>query len=1058
MSLSDVAIKRPVFTSMLSLCLLVLGLLGFKRLGTDLFPDVTFPIVTVSTVYRGAGPGEVETQVVKPLEDAVAGISGIDKIHSFSRENAGVVVVQFKLTENIERAAQEVRDKVSAASSKLPKGADAPVVTRIDVGAAPILTYAVSGDLPSRDLRKLVQDKLQPTLQQLDGVAEVRITGGDVREVQVDIDIDKAKAAGVSPAEISQRIGAENLNLPAGRLLLGPTELTVRTLGEFKDLQELAALPIAASKAGSQVRLGEIATVTDGSAERRTEARLNGQAALIVEVVKQPGSNTVKAADGVKKALRAIAPSLGHGFRTTLLVDQSELIRANAEEVYVALVFGGAMAILIILLFLLDPRGTFISALALPTSVIGTFFVMFVLGYTLNQMTLLALSLAIGLLIDDAVVVREAITHRLDRGEDPFTAAARGTREVGLAVLATTFSLVAVFVPVAFMPGIVGQFFKQFGFTISAAVLISLFISFTLDPMLSARLVKQRKPGEVLREHPAARGLRRTFEALERAYARALGAVLRHKWVSFIAAIAVTVLSFVATSGLRSEFIAVEDRSQFIVDLQLPDSASLVLSEQRAAEAETALRRLPEVRDVYAIIGPNGEANKVKLRALLTPKKERKRGILALKDAARQALQGLPAARVFVSDPPTIEGLGDFFPVIVRITGPEMKTLDQQGAVVADMLRKLRGTVDVKIDSNPPKPELAVHLDRVRAADLGLSAAQIATQLRLAVDGEVPARLREGKDEYDIRVRLAERDRRSPDRIQQMDIFSARGPRTLADVAQVSLQDGPSVIEHENRERQIAVVSQLGQGAALGEIAEGLRRQIAERPLPPGYGIVYDGQMKTFDEQNQAFSGAFGLAFVFIFMVLASQFESLKHPFTIMVSLPLALIGARLALLVTGRNLSLGAMIGIILLMGLVTKNAILLVDGALQHIREGDGVDAALLKAGPRRLRPILMTSLAMAIGMVPTAVGSGTGSEFRSPMAIAVIGGVLTSTVLTLLVVPVVFAGIEKLPSAALALFRRKPADTTLPSAASDGAGPGPAHPAGEPDRLAPPAAAQG
>jgi hydrophobe/amphiphile efflux-1 (HAE1) family protein len=1053
MSLSDVAIKRPVFTSMLSLCLLVLGLMGFKRLGTDLFPDVTFPIVTVSTVYRGAGPGEVETQVVKPIEDAVAGINGIDKIHSFSRENAGVVVVQFKLTENIERAAQEVRDKVSAVVSKLPKGADAPVVTRVDIGAAPILTYAVSADLPSRALRKLVEDKLQPNLQQIDGVAEVRITGGDIREIQVDIDLDKAKAAGVTPTEIAQRIGSENLNLPAGRLALGPTELTVRTLGEFKDVQELADLPIAASKTGSQVRLSEIATVTDGAVERRTEARLNGQSALIFEVVKQPGSNTVKAADEVKKALSAIAPSFGHDFRTTLLIDQSELIRANAEEVYVALVFGGAMAVLIILLFLLDPRGTFISSLALPTSVVGTFFVMFVLGYTLNQMTLLALSLAIGLLIDDAVVVREAITHRLDQGEDPFIAASRGTREVGLAVLATTFSLVAVFVPVAFMPGIVGQFFKQFGFTISAAVLISLFISFTLDPMLSARLVKQRKPGEVHRENPVARALRQSFEALERRYERVLGAVLRHKWVSFLAAIALTVVSFAATSGLRSEFIAVEDRAQFIVDLQLPDSASLALSEQRATEAEEALKRLPEVRDIYAIVGPNGEVNKIKLRALLTPKRERKRGILAMKDAARQALRGLPAVRVFVSDPPTIEGLGDFFPVIVRITGPDIKTLNQQGEVVAGMLRQMRGTIDVKIDSNPPKPELAVNLDRVRAADLGLSAAQIATQLRLAVDGEVPARLREGKDEYDIRVRLAERDRKSPDRIRQMDIFSAKGPRTLADVAQVTLQDGPSVIEHENRERQIAVSSQLGQGAALGEIAQTLRKQIAANPLPPGYGIVYDGQMKTFDEQNEAFGGAFALAFVFIFMVLASQFESLKHPFTIMVSLPLALIGARLALLLTGRNLSLGAMIGIILLMGLVTKNAILLVDGALQHLREGDTVDAALLKAGPRRLRPILMTSLAMAIGMVPTAVGTGTGSEFRSPMAIAVIGGVITSTFLTLLVVPVVFAGIEKLPAFALGLFRRN----KLAPGASDAADTSPGHPAGRPDGLKPNAAAE-
>jgi len=1011
MSLSDVAIKRPVFTSMMSVCLLVLGLMGLKRLGTDLFPDVSFPVVTVTTVYRGAGPGEIENQVVKPIEDAVAGISGIDKIHSFSRENAGVVLVQFKLSENLDRAVQEVRDKVASVTSKLPKDADAPLISRVDVGAAPILTYAMSSSLDSQKTRKMIEDRLQPALQQLDGVAEVRVTGGDVREIQVDIDLDKARAAGTSPYEIAQRIGAENLNLPAGRLSLGPTELTVRTLGELRNAEEIRDLPVSVGKTGSQVRLGEVAAVTDGVAERRTLARLNGQDAIIVEIVKQPGSNTVQVADQTKAKLAEMLPALGHGFKTTLLIDQSELIRANAEEVYIALFFGGAMAVLIILLFLLDPRGTFISSLALPTSVIGTFFVMFVLGYTLNQMTLLALSLAIGLLIDDAVVVREAITHRLDRGEAPAVAASRGTKEVGLAVLATTLSLVAVFVPVAFMPGIVGQFFKQFGITISAAVLISLFISFTLDPMLSARLAKARKPGEVKKEAKVARVLREAFESTERWYERVLRTVLKHKWVSFGTAIAVTVVSFALTSGLRSEFLSVEDRSQFIVDLQLPDSASLDLTAQRSAQAEKLLRAMPEVKDVYAIIGLNGEANKVKMRALTVPKKARKRGILALKDAARPALANLPATKVSISDPPAIEGLGDFFPIMVRITGPDLKVLNEQGRWIADALRRIPGTVDVKIESNPPKPELAIAVDRTRAMDLGLSAGQIAAQLRLAIDGEVPAKLREGKDETDIRVRLAERDRKNPDRVRGMDLFSPRGVRQLSDLARVSLQDGPSVIEHENRERQIAVFSQLGTGAALGEVAEKLKAEIGKHPLPAGYSVIYDGQMKTFNEQNEAFSAAFGLAFIFIFMVLASQFESLKHPFTIMVSLPLALIGARLGLLLAGKNLSLGAMIGVILLMGLVTKNAILLVDGALQHIREGDPVDEALLKAGPRRLRPILMTSFAMAIGMVPTAIGTGTGSEFRSPMAIAVIGGVITSTALTLLVVPVIFAGIERL-----------------------------------------------
>src|SRR6267142_2942605 len=1030
MSISDVAIRRPVFTSMIALCLVVLGIMGVNRLGTDLYPDVTFPVVMVTTVYKGAGPGEIETQVTKPLEDSIAGISGIDKIHSWSRENASTIAVQFKLTESLDRATQEVRDKVAQAQSSLPKDADLPKVSRVDISAAPVLTYAVSADTSSQRLRKLIEDRVQPSLQQIEGVAEARITGGDVREIQVDLDLDKVKAVGTSPYEIAQRIGMENLNLPAGHLALGPTELTVRTLGEFKNVGQLRELPIATSKTGSQVRLDEVATVTDGVAERRTIARLNGRDAIILEVVKQPGSNTVKVADTVKKSLARLEPALGNGFKAKLLIDQSEMIRANAHEVYIALFFGGAMAIVIILLFLLDPRGTFISSLALPTSVIGTFFVMYLLGYTLNQMTLLALSLAIGLLIDDAVVVREAITHRLDRGEDPATAASMGTKEVGLAVLATTFTLVAVFVPVAFMPGIVGQFFKQFGITISAAVLISLFISFTVDPMLSARLAKQRKPGEVVVRNRAARFFEGMFQGWERFYERVLAWVLAHKWTTVGMTVLTLVLSLVAARGLGSEFMAVEDRGQMIVDLKLPDSASLDLSGQRAGEAEARLRKIPEVTDVYSIVGVNGEVNKVKMRALLTPKQSRKKTISRLKDEARSALSGaLPATQVAISDPPTIEGLGDYFPIMMRVVGPDLRELDKHAQFIADTLKANGGTADVRIESNPPKPELAIDIDRTRASDLGLPAAQIATQMRLAIQGEVAAKLREGKDETDIRVRLSERDRSNPDRIGSMDLFSQKELRKLSDVARGSLQDGPSVIEHEDRERQIAVYSQLGTGAALGDIAAALRKAVVEHKLPAGYNVVYDGQIKTFDEQNSAFAGAFALAFVFIFMVLASQFESVKHPFTIMVSLPLALVGALLGLLLTGKHLSLGAMIGVILLMGLVTKNAILLVDGALQRLREGADVDTALLKAGPRRLRPILMTSFAMAIGMVPTAIGTGMGSEFRAPMAIAVIGGVITSTALTLLVVPVIFAGVEKLSFARL--LRRKKDRPVLVSA---------------------------
>ncbi|MBM7119377.1 efflux RND transporter permease subunit [Archangium primigenium] len=1012
MLLSDVSIRRPIFTAMMSLCLIVLGVMGFGRLGTDLFPDVAIPVVVVNTVYKGAGPGELETQVIKPLEDAVAGISGVEKIHSFSRENVGTVVVQFKLSANLDRAVQEVRDKVSGVANKLPQDADAPVVSRVDISAVAVLTYAASAQADSRTVRKLIEDKLKPALAQLEGVADVRINGGDVREIQVDIDLDKARAVGVSASEVGQRIGMENLDLPAGRLQLGSTELTVRSLGQFKSVEELRQLPVAQSRTGAQVRLEEIATVTDGAAERRTTTRLNGNDAVILEVVKQPGSNTVAVSDAVKKAMATLGPTLGHDFQATLLIDQSVPIKENAHEVWVALIFGGAMAVLIILVFLLDPRGTFISSLALPTSVVGTFFVMYALDYSLNQMTLLALSLAIGLLIDDAVVVREAITHRLENGEDPVSAASKGTSDVGLAVLATTLALVAVFVPVAFMPGMVGKFLQQFGITISVAVLISLFISFTLDPMLSARLAKQRKPGEHHQENALARSIRGFLDGSERVYARILRATLNHKWLTMGVTVAVLVMSFGVASRMGVEFMSPEDRSQFLVQLILPDASNLEQTGARVAQAEKLLRGIPEVTDIYSIVGENGDVNKARIRVLTTQKHERTRGIQAIKEEARERLAPeLVATRLMMMDPPVIDGLGgDFYPIIVRVTGPDLAKIHEESERLAGYLRDIKGTSDVRVDFNPPKPELAIEIDRARAKDLGVSAAALAMQLRLAIGGDVSAKLREGVDETDIRVRLSAKDRDTPERVGQLLVATPKGMVPVSDVARVELRDGPSVIEHENRQRQIAIYSQL-KDAPLGDVANQFRAQVAAHPLPPGYSLIYDGQMKMLTEQNDAFGVAFLMAFVFIYMVLASQFESLLHPFTIMVSLPLALVGALLGLALGGFHVSMGAMIGIILLMGLVTKNAILLVDGALQYLREGATVDEALMKAGPRRLRPILMTSAAMAIGMVPTAIGQGVGSEFRAPMAIAVIGGVITSTFLTLLVVPVVFAGVEHL-----------------------------------------------
>ncbi len=1022
MTLSDLSIKRPVFTTMMSLLLIVLGLLGVSRLGTDLFPDVSFPFVAITTVYRGAGPAEIEAQVNKPLEDAVAGIQGVDTIQSFSRENVGLVFVQFKLSVPLDRAVQEVRDKVAGVQN-LPSDVTAPKVSRIDIGAAPILTYAVNADMESSELRQLIKDKIEPALSQIEGVAQVRTIGGDQREIRIDVDLDKAKSAGVAPAQIAERVGMENVDVPAGRFDLGPTELTVRSLGQFKSVDDIALLPIARNtQQGTQVLLNEIATVTDGVADRRTIARLNGKEAVIMEIVKQPGSNTVEVAKIVKERIVELTPQMGHGFGTSVLIDSSIMIEENAKEVWIALIFGGFMAVLIILIFLLDLRGTIISSLALPTSVIGTFFVMFALGYTLNQMTMLALSLAIGLLIDDAVVVREAITHRLEQGESPASAASNGTKDVFLAVLATTLSLVAVFIPVAFMPGIVGMFFKQFGLTISAAVTISMFISFTLDPMLSARFSKALGPDGHSKENAVARNLRKLFEATERFYGRLLGWTLINRWKTALITLVIIVGSLGAASTLGNDFMVPQDRATMIVQLKLPEGSSVSESQTRAVQAEEMLRALPDVTDIYAIIGadPNGmggDANMVRFRVLTKPRAERAMSLVDLKQAARDRLSALPATEIAIIDPPDIEGLGDFFPIMIYVMGPEFDGLTNEANRISDVMKSLKTKAglpmvgDIRVVTNPPKPELAIDIDRARASDTGLSAAALGMQLRMAMNGQVAGKLRQGSQETEIVVRLQEKDRASPESLAALEVFTPSGPRAIGDVASLSIKETPSVIEHFNRERRVMVLASPSANASLGEVATALQARLEAEPPPEGYTLFYDGQMKVLAEQNSAFLLVIVLAFAFVYMVLASQFESFKHPFTIMVSVPLALVGALLALVVTGWSITLGAMIGLILLMGLVTKNAILLVDQMLQNLREGQDLDAAILSAGPRRLRPILMTSAAMAIGMVPTALGRGQGFEFRAPMAIAVIGGVLTSTFLTLFVVPLVFAVFEKL-----------------------------------------------
>ena len=1028
MNLSAIAIRRPVFTVMLMAAVLVLGIMGFKRTGTDLFPDVSFPVVMVTVPYPGASPGEVEELISKHVEDAVVGLNGIDRVRSFSREGSSQTWVMFKLGTDLDGAATEVREHIAQVRYKFPTDAKEPVIGRFDVSAAPIRTYALRGEGSLSGARKFADDVIKPELEQVKGVAAVVVQGGGVREIQVDLDRARLDALHLSPSMVAARLRAENVNVPAGRFDEGTREINVRTVGEFPGVDAIRNVIVATAPDGSSVRLRDLATVTDGFEEQRTLARVNGVEAVTFDIVKRSGENTVAVADAADARLETLKRRFPKGMEASLIVDQARFIRSSVEQVQHDLVFGGIMAILVILVFMLDLRSTLISGVALPTSVIGTFFFVYLFGYTLNMMTLLALSLSIGLLIDDAVVVRENIFKHLEHGKQPLQAALDGTKEISLVVLATTATVVAVFLPVAFVPGMVGQFFRQFGNTVIAAVVLSMFVAFTLDPMLSSRFSKAL--GEKADSFDfVKRPFRWFFAHLDGVYRLMLGWAVRRKLVVGLLAVG----SFVAIIAVLMplvgfDFVNVEDRGQYVVEAEMPTGTSLTETARLSAQAEAELRRNPDVTMIFSIIGPLGEINKAKWRVVCKPKDRRTATLADLKeDARRTVVRVLPAAKVVVTDIPFVEGAATEVPIMILVRGESYDDILPVAHQIERILKGTAGVADVNVKYSPGRPELRVAIDRERAAERGLTVAPLAMALRAAMEGEEAGDL---NHEVPIRVRLAAADRERPEDLAGLTLPTPQGLVRLGDVARFSRGEGPQVIERENRTRQVAVWA-APVGRALGDIANEIKPKIAAIAMPPGSTVYYDGFLKLMDENNSAMGTALLLGALFIFIILASQFESFIHPLTIMVTLPLAMVGAVVALFLVHNTMAMGPLIGIILLMGLVTKNAILLIDRAIVRVREhGDTPVQAILEAGPQRLRPILMTSAAMVLGMLPTATGRGEGSEFRAPMAVAVIGGVISSTLLSLIVVPVLYLGIESVKAGVRRLRGRSAASMSLPA----------------------------
>jgi HAE1 family hydrophobic/amphiphilic exporter-1 len=1011
MWISDISIRRPVLATMFIMSFMVLGIVSMSRLGIDLFPDVSFPFVNVTVVYPGASPEEVETLVTKPIEDAVAGINGVKRVQSRSTESLATVGVELRLEVDAQNAAAEVREKVAAIRGRLPKDVEDPTIVRFDVAGLPIMTFAVGSNQPSEVTRRQIEDDLKPLIEQIDGVAAVEVNGGDVREVQVDLDPGRLEALGLPVSVVADKLAADNLDVPGGRMTREGQTLSLRTKGEFQSVAEIENV-ILRSEAGSTVRVRDVGHVVDGYEERTSTTRLNGVDAVSFSIKKQSGANTAAISERVQALLARVAANFPD-LEIRQVHDDAEFIKDNIAQVREGIIFGGIMAVMVIFLFMRDWRSTLISALALPTSVIATFFFMWVAGFTFNMMTLMGLSLVIGILIDDAVVVRENIYRHMEHGADPMTAAHRGTAEIGLAVMATTFTILAVFLPVGFMTGIVGQFFKSFALTIAFAVAMSLLVAFTLDPMLSSRFVRYVPPEERTRTRMGRLFERwgRAYDALDRRYHAVLAWALRHPWKTLAAAAAVFVVSLGSAAFMGTEFVPVEDRGEFQVIVDLPPGTSFDESVAAVAKIEQDIKAIPEVRQVFSTVGVNGQVRSSTIRVRTNKKNERARGLAAIKNEVRAKLATMPFVDGKVADPEFMQGAPYEPPINVFVRGDDLGELQRISNEIQAKVRQVPGAVDISTNLESGQPEVVAQVDRSLAADLGFSVGSIGTQLRGMVEGIVPTKLRDADREFDIRVRLAPEYRNDPAAILRTPLYSTTGSAVRAgEVARFAPAVGPSNIDREQRRRQAKIGVDIANGYALGDVTTGIEKAIAAVQMPPNFEWGFAGDVELMQESAAALGLALILAVAFIYIVLASQFESFIEPFLIMLSLPLAIVGALLLLLLTGKNIGMPAMIGVVMLMGLVTKNAILLVDYTNQLRREGLPVKDALLKAGPVRLRPIIMTTIAMILGMMPSAFGNGDGSEFRAPISIATIGGLLTSTLLTLVVVPVSYLLLER------------------------------------------------
>ncbi len=1009
MSLADICIRRPVFATMLIAALVVLGIFSYRGLGVDLYPNVDIPTVTVTTTLKGSSVEEMETAVTKPIEDTISTIDGIDELRAVIKDGISVITVQFILEKSADVAAQEVRDKVSTILSQLPTGTDPPVIQKFQVDAMPVMKIAVSGKRNLRELSEIARKQIKEDIESLRGVGQVIMVGRQERAVTIDVDPDRLTAYNLSIAQVKRAVQAENVEVPGGRVDQGRRELVLRTMGRMPSAAAFNDL-IVGNFQGRPILIRDIGSAENGVVEQRSLARLDGENAVQLIVRKQSGTNTVEVVDRVKARLQQLRGVLPQDIRSEVIVDQSRFIKASYDEVKMHLILGALLVAFTVFLFMHDWRSTIIASVAIPASIIATFTLMRIMGFTLNNITMLGLILSVGIVIDDAVVVLENIfRHIEERGETPASAASKATREIALAVIATTLSLIVIFVPLAFMAGRVGRFFSSFGSTVAFSVAVSLLISFTLTPMLSSRFLKLKHGNKSSKDS-------RFYSWIDISYGWILRWSLRYRWVVIAAGIFTVFWIVPLFSAIGKNFIPTDDQSEFEVIIQTPGGYTLAESDRLMRELESRIAKLRGVTNIMTTIGDTtgniksgqGDVTTADIYVRLTDLSQRDYTQFEVMADARRMLQEYPDLRT------SVQGVSSFSGGGVRQTdlefnlrGPSLEKLQEYTDKLIARMRDIPGLVDIDTTLSVRTPELRTLVDRKKASEFGIQIEDIADTLQTFVGGEPISKYKEEDEEYDVWLRAVKDKRDDQQALMNLTVPGRNGQLVrIANLVDLKEDLGPSEIDRYNRQRKVTIVANLLPTLPLGEAVQKINGFVGELDLPPNYTADFTGRAKVLAETGLNFLYAFGLSLIFMYMVLAAQFESFLHPVTILLALPLTIPFALLSLILLRQPMDIYAMFGLFMLFGIVKKNGILQIDYTNTLREQGMDRDQAILEANHARLRPILMTTLMLIFGMLPMALGRGPGAASRASMAKVIIGGQALSLLITLLITPVAYS----------------------------------------------------